>query len=130
MNYQLIVYGLCVIFRIYQHWKRNKILSMVRRREICLGNNFFFIWKGLTIDRVYSLLEQCTDEQFLICLLTLLGNFFDERDTEILLPMFNSVKLITVRNNWFQKWFDWKFLFLDFGKNSWEKLSGRNQSWS
>jgi hypothetical protein len=49
------------------------------------------------MDRIYSLLEQCTDEQFLICLLTLIRNLLDEKDTETLLPMFNSVKLIAVR---------------------------------
>lgn len=52
---------------------------------------------GLTIDRIYSLLEQCTDEQFLICLLSLLRNLFDEKDTDILLPIFNATKLLTVR---------------------------------
>jgi hypothetical protein len=51
----------------------------------------------LTIDRIYSLLEQCTDEQFLICLLSLLRNLFNEKDTEVLLPMFDSVKLLAVR---------------------------------
>ncbi|CAF3450277.1 unnamed protein product [Rotaria sp. Silwood1] len=51
---------------------------------------------GLTIDRIYSLLEQCTDERFLICLLSLLRNIFNEKDTEILLPMFNSIKLLTI----------------------------------
>ncbi|UJR09183.1 hypothetical protein I4U23_013431 [Adineta vaga] len=52
------------------------------------------IINGLTIDRIYSLLEQCTDEQFLICLLSLLRNFFDEKDTNILLTMFNEEKLL------------------------------------
>ncbi|CAF1089778.1 unnamed protein product [Rotaria sp. Silwood1] len=54
------------------------------------------IINGLTIDRIYSLLEQCTDERFLICLLSLLRNIFNEKDTEILLPMFNSIKLLTI----------------------------------
>ncbi|CAF1220225.1 unnamed protein product [Adineta steineri] len=53
------------------------------------------ILNGLTIDKIYSFLEQCTDKQFLICLLSLLRNLFNEKDTEILLPMFNSVKLLT-----------------------------------
>lgn len=52
---------------------------------------------GLTIDRIYSLLEQCTDEQFLFCLLSLLRNLFDENDTNTLLPLFNATKLVTVR---------------------------------
>ncbi len=51
----------------------------------------------MTIDRIYSLLEQCTDEQFLICLLSLLRNLFDEKDTDALLPMFNEGKLLSVR---------------------------------
>jgi hypothetical protein len=55
------------------------------------------LFVGLTIDRIYSLLEQCTDKQFLICLLSLLRNIFSEKDTEILLPMFNSVKLLSVK---------------------------------
>ncbi|CAF2874751.1 unnamed protein product [Rotaria sp. Silwood2] len=54
------------------------------------------IINGLTIDRIYSLLEQCTDERFLICLLSLLRNIFNEKDTETLLPMFNSTKLLTI----------------------------------
>ncbi|CAF1617498.1 unnamed protein product [Adineta ricciae] len=53
------------------------------------------ILNGLTIERIYSLLEQCTDKQFLICLLSLLRNLFNEKDTEILLPMFNSTKLLS-----------------------------------
>ncbi|CAF4285199.1 unnamed protein product, partial [Adineta steineri] len=36
------------------------------------------ILNGLTIDKIYSLLEQCTDKQFLICLLSLLRNLFNE----------------------------------------------------
>lgn len=51
---------------------------------------------GLTIDRIYSSLEQCTDEQFLFCLLSLLRNLFDENDTAVLLPIFNASKLVTV----------------------------------
>lgn len=65
--------------------------------------DFFFtifhlmsFFQVLTIDRIYSLLEQCTDEQFLLCLLSLLRNMFNEKDTEILLPLFNSVKLLDV----------------------------------
>ncbi|CAF3535661.1 unnamed protein product [Rotaria sp. Silwood1] len=50
--------------------------------------------KGLTIDRIYSLLDQCTDEQFLLCLLSLLRNLFDEKDTDALLPIFNATKLL------------------------------------
>lgn len=50
---------------------------------------------GLTIDRIYSLLEQCTDGQFLICLLSLLHNLFCEHATS-LLPIFNATRLITV----------------------------------
>ncbi|CAF4499735.1 unnamed protein product, partial [Rotaria magnacalcarata] len=57
---------------------------------------------GLTIDRIYSLLEQCTDERFLICLLSLLRNIFNEKDTQIILPMFNPVKLLTVRQTVFK----------------------------
>jgi hypothetical protein len=76
------------------------------KQDIVNGNkkkNFFYFknsivfYSGLTIDRIYSLLEQCTDEQFLICLLSLLRNLFDEKDTDILLPIFNATKLLTVR---------------------------------
>jgi len=70
----------------------NRIDFFLQKKKI------FFFFEGLTIDRIYSLLEQCTDEQFLICLLSLLRNLFNEKDTEILLPMFNSVKLLSVRN--------------------------------
>ena len=52
---------------------------------------------GLTIDRIYSLLESTTNEQFLLCLLSLLRNFFTDKDTEHLLPMFDSERLISVR---------------------------------
>lgn len=51
---------------------------------------------GLTLDRIYSLLENCVDEQFLLCLLSLLRNLLDEKDTDTLLPMLNSVKLLSV----------------------------------
>lgn len=54
---------------------------------------------GLTIDRIYTLLEGCADEQFLICLLSLLRNFFDEKDTETLLAMFNEEKLLGVSSS-------------------------------
>ena len=53
-------------------------------------------FKGLTIDQIYSLLEECMDKQFLLCLLTLLRNLFTEKDREILLPMFDTNKLLTV----------------------------------
>ncbi|UJR37005.1 hypothetical protein I4U23_029713 [Adineta vaga] len=53
------------------------------------------ILNGLTIERIYSFLEQSTDKQFLICLLSLLRNLFNEKDTEILLPIFNSTKLLS-----------------------------------
>lgn len=56
----------------------------------------FRLCLGLTIDRIYSLLEQCTDEQFLICLLSLLRNLFYENAANIL-PIFNATKLTTVR---------------------------------
>ena len=55
-----------------------------------------FCLAGLTIERIYSLLDQCTDEPFLLCLLSLLRNLFDEKDTDALLPMFDSAKLLTV----------------------------------
>ncbi|CAF1226738.1 unnamed protein product [Adineta steineri] len=58
---------------------------------------------GLTIDRIYSLLEQCTDEQFLICLLSLLRNIFDEKDTDALLPMFNEAKLLNTLQRLLEK---------------------------
>ncbi|CAF1525762.1 unnamed protein product [Rotaria magnacalcarata] len=58
---------------------------------------------GLTIDRIYSLLEQCTDERFLICLLSLLRNIFNEKDTQIILPMFNPVKLLTTLQKMHEK---------------------------
>jgi hypothetical protein len=51
---------------------------------------------GLTIDRIYSLLEQCTDEKFLLCLISLLRNLFHEKDMDTLLPLFNSDKLQSV----------------------------------
>lgn len=54
------------------------------------------IINGLTIDRIYELLEQCTDEKFLICLLSLLRNLFDDKDTDALLPIFNPTKLLNV----------------------------------
>lgn len=60
-------------------------------------NCLFFI--GITVDRIYSFLEQCRDERFLICLISLLRNSFSEKDTEALLPMFNSAKLLTVSKN-------------------------------
>lgn len=50
----------------------------------------------MTIDRIYSLLDECTDEQFLLCLLSLLRNLFDEKDTDALLPLFNATKLLSV----------------------------------
>ncbi|CAF1034108.1 unnamed protein product [Adineta ricciae] len=53
------------------------------------------IINGITVDRIYSLLERCTDEQFLICLLSLLRNFFDEKDTNALLILFNEEKLLS-----------------------------------
>ena len=74
------------------------------KQDIINGNNFCSKYKfdcfhvGLTIDRIYSLLEQCADEQFLICLLSLLRNLFDEKDTDALLPIFNATKLLTVRS--------------------------------
>ena len=61
------------------------------------GDCFYFCFVGLTISRTYSLLEHCSDEKFLFCFVSLLRNFFNERDTEMLLPMFNSVKLLEVR---------------------------------
>ena len=70
---------------------------MVKNIEFLKNQKKRTLFVGITIDRIYSLLEQCTDEQFLICLLSLLRNLFNEKDTEILLPMFNSAKLLTVK---------------------------------
>ncbi|CAF3389016.1 unnamed protein product [Rotaria socialis] len=61
------------------------------------------IINGLTIDRIYSLLDQCTDEQFLLCLLSLLRNLFDEKDTDALLPLFNATKLLTTLQQLLEK---------------------------
>jgi len=88
------------------------------------------LFVGLTIDRIYSLLEQCTDKQFLICLLTLLRNIFNEKDTEILLPMFNSVKLLSVENSRLIKQIKFMFFLIDFRNGIGKKLSGRNSSGS
>ena len=92
-------------------------------------NKSFLSFAGLTIDRIYSLLEQCTDEQFLICLLSLLRNLFSEKDTEVLLPMFNSGKLLTVGMKISLKQKNSiDTLNLDFTKNIGEKLSRRNST--
>ncbi|CAF1187409.1 unnamed protein product [Rotaria sordida] len=61
------------------------------------------IINGLTVDRIYSLLDQCTDEQFLLCLLSLLRNLFDEKDTDALLPIFNATKLLTILQQLLEK---------------------------
>lgn len=46
------------------------------------------------------MLEECIDKQFLLCLLTLLRNLFTEKDREILLPMFDTNRLLTVGSIW------------------------------
>ena len=65
-------------------------------RNALLGRGRSLCFVGLTIDRIYALLENCVDEQFLLCLLSLLRNLLDEKDTDTLLPMLNSVKLLSV----------------------------------
>lgn len=50
---------------------------------------------GITVERIYQILDDCPDEQFLLCLLSLLRNLFDEKDTETLLTIFHSVRLMT-----------------------------------
>jgi hypothetical protein len=93
-------------------------------------NSFVLLFVGLTIDRIYSLLEQCTDKQFLICLLSLLRNIFSEKDTEILLPMFNSVKLLSVKIVERQNRLNSCVFLIDFRNGIGKKLSGRNSSGS
>ena len=51
---------------------------------------------GLTIERIYRWLNEGGDEQFLLCLLSLLRNLLDEKDTEILLPQFDAHTLLKV----------------------------------
>ncbi|CAF0778350.1 unnamed protein product [Didymodactylos carnosus] len=54
------------------------------------------IINNLTGERIYSTLEQCSDKQFLICLLSLLRNLFLEKDVDILIHLFDPMKLLTI----------------------------------
>jgi hypothetical protein len=129
-SYLSIVCGHYVIYHIYQHWKWNKILFMVCCL-ICSIVDFVFSFVyytfrlGLTIDRIYILLEQSMDEKFLLCLISLLKNLFHEKDLDALLPLFNCTKLQAVSrsNDIIDKWHV-NDLNLDFTTNVGQDLFG------
>lgn len=78
----------------------------------------FFCCLGLTIERIYYWLNESEDEQFLLCLLSLLRNLLDEKDTEILLSQFNETTLLKVseENRMLDVWsrHSIKFFFFEY----------------
>jgi len=50
---------------------------------------------GLTIDRIYSLLQTTDDEQLLVCLLQLIRNCLQEKDIKTCLPILDSDRLLS-----------------------------------
>ena len=96
-NCRLTVFGPYVTCRTCRHWRPNKISFRVKKQRLIMKTDFCKSHRlGLTIDRIYALLEQCTDEKFLLCLISLLRNLFHEKDMDTLLPLFNSDKLQSV----------------------------------
>ncbi|CAF1292589.1 unnamed protein product, partial [Didymodactylos carnosus] len=61
------------------------------------------IVNGLTVERIYSTLEQCSDKQFLMCILSLLRNLFLEKDIDILIHLFDRTKLLTILQTMLEK---------------------------